>query len=87
MSQLRAQGLDDKCEALGDLLKRLIADNLRDKGATTANLSPAGSIAANLGWVELDDAYLSEHTWFKQFPESIPMACAVETFHVIESML
>lgn len=97
LGTLRAQGLGAKCEALLDLLKKFITDNLRDKGATTANLSSSSSIADNLGFVELDDSYLSDQDWFdggegpdrasRSFPRSISMACVVDAYKAMEAML
>ncbi len=54
VAALRDQELDARIEALCDVLKKLVVDNLRDVGATTASLSAATSIFENLGYVELE---------------------------------
>jgi len=45
----------------------------------------SASFAGTLGYWELGDNYLFDLAWFTGFPESIPMAAAVETFNLCVS--
>ena len=43
----------------------------------------AASLAGTLGWMEDGDSYLSDYSWFKVFPESVPIAGSVSAFNLL----
>merc|ERR1712070_1104223 len=55
----------------------ITAQLVEETTATTA------SLAGTLGWMEDGDNYLSDYSWFKVFPESIPITGSVSAFHLL----
>ena len=77
-----AQLAESERESLRQLLREFIAETLIE-----TTIDGAAKMADVIGYRELDDHLLSDLAWFKEFPQCIPMACAVEAYHAIESLV
>ena len=69
-------------EMLRDELRKFIADKLVEK-----SLAAGMPIVNVLGYVTVNDENLNDLEWFNAFPNSIPLACAVEAHCVIEGLI
>jgi hypothetical protein len=67
---------------LRDELRKFIADKLVEK-----SLAAGMPIVNVLGYVTVNDENLNDLEWFNAFPNSIPLACAVEAHCVIEGLI
>jgi len=79
-SNLSAEGHER--EMLRDELRKFIAEMLVEE-----SLAAGMPIVDVLGHVTVNDENLNDLEWFNAFPNSVPLACAVEAYRVIEALV